>query len=160
EIEGTPRRVVLDFANVSSTAPSQVSIEGPLVKRVRVSINSRTPLVTRVVMEIAEAATYHVERAGTAGSDLAVVFESSHKTNPAMLTSAPVGATRSEPEPDISIEQAIANAAAITPKAAPAETPKPVVAAQAPAQSPAQAPAQTRAQAPAPPPVPAPAPVA
>jgi len=156
EVEGTPRRVVLDFANVSSNAPSPVSTEGPLVKRVRVSVNSRTPLVTRVVMEIAEAATYHVERAGTAGSDLAVVFESAQKSNTAMLTSAPAGTARSEPEPDISIEQAIANAAAITPKAAPAEPPAPVAAAKAPAQSPAQAPAPAPTQ----PPVQAPAPVA
>ena len=151
EVEGTPRRLVLDFANVSSNAPSQVSVESPLVKRVRVSLNSRTPIVTRVVMEVTDGATYHVERAGTAGSDLAVIFESAQKSNTVMLTQAPAGATRSEPEPDISIEQAIANAAAITPKPAPAQTPAPVAAAQSPAHAPAPAAAkQLPAEAPAP----------
>ena len=43
-------------------------VEGPLVKRVRVSHNSREPLVTRVVMEVADGATYHVERAGADGT--------------------------------------------------------------------------------------------
>ena len=64
---GFPERVV--------EGPAQTSVEGPLVKRVRVAVNSREPLVTRVVMEVADGATYHVERAGTDGSDLAVVFE-------------------------------------------------------------------------------------
>ena len=59
-----PRRLVLDFPNVSSTARSQTAVDGPLVKRVRVAQNSREPLVTRVVMEVPTAATYHVERAG------------------------------------------------------------------------------------------------
>ena len=144
EVDGAPRRLVLDFSNVSSNAPSQVSVEGPLVKRVRVSLNSRTPLVTRVVMDIAEGATYHVERAGTAGSDLAVVFESAQKSNTVLLTPAPAGAARSEPEPEISIEQAIANAAAITPKAVPAQAPAPVTARQSPA--PAEAPAPVAAR--------------
>ena len=153
EVEGTPRRLVLDFANVSSNAPSQVNIEGPLVKRVRVSLNSRAPMVTRVVMEVAEGATYHVERAGTAGSDLAVVFESGQKSNTVMLTPAPAAATHSEPEPDISIEQAIANAAAITPKPAAAGTPAPIAAAQSQSSAQASAPVSPRqlpAEAPAP----------
>ncbi len=65
---------MLDFPNVTSRAPSQTAIDSPLVKRVRVGLNSHEPIVTRVVMEIAPSATYHVERAGEAGRDLAVVF--------------------------------------------------------------------------------------
>ncbi len=160
EVEEAPRRLVLDFLNVSSSAPSQVSVEGPLVKRVRVSLNSRTPLVTRVVMEVAEGATYHVERAGTAGSDLAVIFESGQKSNVAMLTPAPTGAKRTEPEPDISIEQAIANAAAITPKAAPAQAAGSAPGTQSPAQAPVQPTAQAAAAQPKPLPAEAPPPVA
>jgi type IV pilus assembly protein PilQ len=120
EAPGTPRRLVLDFPNVSSTAPPQVNVDGPLVKRVRVSLKGRTPVATRVVMEVAEGATYHVERAGSAGSDLAVVFEPPLKSASVLLTDAGVPAKAVEPEPDIPLEQAIANAAAITPKDAPA----------------------------------------
>ena len=36
-------------------------------KRVRVGVNSRSPLQTRVVMEIADGATYHLERSGADG---------------------------------------------------------------------------------------------
>ena len=123
EAAGAPRRLVLDFPNVTSNAPPQVSVEGPLVKRVRVSLNSRTPLVTRVVMEVAEGATYHVERTGNAGSDLAVIFEPPQKSSTVLLTEVPAGTTAVDPEPDIPLEQAIANAAAITPKDTPAEAP-------------------------------------
>ena len=123
EATGGPRRLVLDFPNVTSNAPPQVSVEGPLVKRVRVSLNSRTPLVTRVVMEVAEGATYHVERTGTGGSDLAVIFEAPQKSSTVLLTEVPAGTKVVDPEPDIPLEQAIANAAAITPKDTPAEAP-------------------------------------
>jgi type IV pilus secretin PilQ/predicted competence protein len=123
EAAGAPRRLVLDFPNVTSNAPAQVSVEGPLVKRVRVSLNSRTPLVTRVVMEVAEGATYHVERSGTGGSDLAVIFEAPQKSSTVLLTEVPAGTKVVDPEPDIPLEQAIANAAAITPKDTPAEAP-------------------------------------
>ena len=123
ESQDRPRRLVIDFPNVSSRAPAQTIVDGQLVKRVRIGVNSREPLITRVVMEVAEGATYHVERAGTAGSDLAVVFEppQSSKT---VLVSAPLAeARRAEPEPDIPLEQAIANAAALTPKETPAADP-------------------------------------
>ena len=114
---------MIDFPNVSSRAPAQTIIDGQLVKRVRIGVNSREPLVTRVVMEVAEGATYHVERAGTAGSDLAVVFEPAQSSK-TVLVSAPLAeARRAEPEPDIPLEQAIANAAALTPKETPAADP-------------------------------------
>ena len=70
-----PRRLILDFEGVSSQAPAQTSIESALVKRVRVGVNSRSPLITRVVMELADAATYHVERTGGNGRELSVIFE-------------------------------------------------------------------------------------
>lgn len=160
EADGAPRRLVLDFPNVTSNAPSQVSVEGPLVKRVRVAVNSRTPLVTRVLMDVADGATYHVERTGSSGSDLAVVFEPPQKSSTALLT--PTLATKAiEPEPDIPLEQAIANAAAITPKEAPLPAPPPAAQPASPPATPpvvAKAPAAPRPVAAvreqAPPPVP------
>jgi type IV pilus assembly protein PilQ len=159
--------LLLDFPNVTSNAPSQVAVEGPLVKRVRIAVNSRTPLVTRVVMDVAAGATYHVERAGTAGSDLAVVFEPPQKSSTVLLTTPAQAEKAVAPEPDIPLEQAIANAAAITPKDTPAEPPPvtvaPVVTRPAPvatppiAAKPAPAPAPTSTPAPAPPSAPVPA---
>ena len=75
ESKDRPRRLVLDFPNVTSKAPTQTAIDSPFVTRVRVALNSHQPLVTRVVMEIAGSTSYHVERSGRRGRDLAVVFE-------------------------------------------------------------------------------------
>jgi type IV pilus secretin PilQ/predicted competence protein len=154
EAPDKPRRLVLDFPNVSSQARPNTMVNGSLVKRVRVALNSRDPLVTRVVMEVADNATYHVERAGTDGRDLAVVFEPPQTAATVMVGASPATTTRVEPEPPISLEQAIANAASITP---PADTPPVPIAALKPAAriSPAPAPvAARREQAPAPPQLP------
>ncbi len=123
ESQDRPRRLVLDFPNVSSRAPTQTIVEGQLVTRVRVGVNSRAPLVTRVVMEVADGATYHVERAGTGGSDLAVVFEPAQSPTTVLVALASADATRTDPEPDIPLEQAIANAAALVPRDTPAADP-------------------------------------
>ena len=53
----------------------RTGVDSVFVKQVRVALNSRDPLVTRVVMEISPSAAYHVERTGPDGRDLAVVFE-------------------------------------------------------------------------------------
>lgn len=151
ESETAPRRLILDFPNVTSKAPAQTTVDGPLVKRVRIAVNSRAPLVTRVVMEVADGATYHVERAGEAGSDLAVIFEPPQSTS-TVLVALPSGtAAKDEPEPDIPLEQAIANAAAITPKEVPAPA-DPVAAPKAVATRPAPAAARQQTP-PAPPPL-------
>ncbi len=131
EADNKPRRLLLDFPNVSSKTPTETYVEGQLVKRVRVANNGRIPPVTRVTMEVAEGATYHVERAGESGSDLAVVFEPPLNASTVLLAPVSTRATAADPEPDISIEQAIANAAAITPKDTQAE--KPAVSAATPA---------------------------
>jgi type IV pilus assembly protein PilQ len=115
EAGGDPRRLILDFPNVASKAPAQTTLDGPLVKRVRVALNTREPLLTRVVMEVAQGATYHVERAGNDGGDLAVVFEPPQSASAIMLT-VPAAAGAGDVEPDIPLQQAIANAASITPR--------------------------------------------
>ena len=123
ESENAPRRLVLDFPNVGSKAPAQTDINSALVTRVRVGVNSHEPLVTRVVMEIDPAATYHVERSGEGGRDLAVVFGRVQAPATVLLAPQEVPGGAVEPEPPISMEQAIANAASITsPVAGPVTT--------------------------------------
>ena len=113
ESEDQPRRLVLDFPNVSSKAPARTDVDGALVKQVRVGVNSRQPLVTRVVMELSSTATYHVERAGADGRDLAVVFEGADVGTSCSRTAHGSATARRRPEPDIPMQQAIANAAAL-----------------------------------------------
>jgi type IV pilus assembly protein PilQ len=116
ESKDRPRRLVLDFPNVASKAPTQTPVDSSLVTRVRVGLNSSQPLVTRVVMEIAADARYRVVRSGEDGRDLDVVFEGKAAAGAAVpLTAVPVSEPV-EPEPPITLAQAIANAAAITPK--------------------------------------------
>jgi type IV pilus assembly protein PilQ len=121
EAASEPRRLILDFPNVSTKAPAQTSLDGPLVTRVRVSLNSRTPLITRVVMEVAKGATYHVERAGADGGDLAVVFAPQEAASAIMLSTPSSSAVPVEVEPDISLQQATANVASILPRDNPAD---------------------------------------
>jgi type IV pilus assembly protein PilQ len=123
ESQDQPRRLVIDFPDVSSKAPANTIGDGTLVKAVRVGVNSRQPLVTRVVMEVAPAATYHVERAGSDGRDLAVVFEGPQASATVMLSPSLANAP-APPEPDIPLQEAIANAAALIPQP-PAEAPAP-----------------------------------
>ena len=115
ESQDRPRRLVLDFPNVSSKAPAHTNGDGTLVKDVRVGVNSRQPLVTRVVVEMGSTATYHVERTGADGRDLAVVVDGGERPGTIMLSPDSTRDQAAEAEPDIPLQQAIANAAALAP---------------------------------------------
>ena len=151
EAAGKPRRLVIDFAEVSAQSASQ-DVSSPLVRKVRISVNSRSPLVTRVVMEIDERATYHVERGPDAARDLEVIFEAGQDTTKIMLPPPVVPTEAVAPEAPITMEQALANgapplAAPETAKTSPAAPAPPPV--QAPAPAKAQPPASAKAQPPA-----------
>src|SRR5207245_4572533 len=111
ESDDQPRRLVLDFPNVTPVTAAKTSIDSVFVKQVRVAVNSREPLVTRVVMEIASKATYHVERTGPDGRDLAIVFEGP-KSGGALLIAPPASgaaAATKDDEDTITMAQALAN---------------------------------------------------
>ena len=133
ESEDAPRRLVLDFPNVSPGGAARLNVDGVFVKHVRVALNSRDPLVTRVVMDISPTATYHVERTGADGRDLAVVFEGA-RAGGAILVAPPTpnGENDKDVKDIISMADAIANAAPFAPKdpigalnSAPAQAPQP-----------------------------------
>ena len=114
ESDTAPRRLILDFPNVISRAPSQTDIGGA-VKKVRVALNSHRPLITRVVMELEPTATYRIERSGESGRDLSVVFGGA-ETQAAILVAPPEEPAAPAPvEAPITLEQAIANVKAIAP---------------------------------------------
>jgi type IV pilus secretin PilQ/predicted competence protein len=135
-----PRRLVLDFANVQSKAAAVTAVDSSLVTKVRVALNSREPLVTRVVMEISDSATYHIEREG---GDLSVVFEKAQAASTVMLPALPVSPAV-EPEAPLTMEQALKNAAPLSPPVAaaakgPGATPMKITNSSLPAQAPASA---------------------
>ena len=132
-----PRRLVLDFADVTARTGSQ-NVASPLVRNVRVALNSRSPLVTRVVIEIDEKATYHVERGADADRDLAVIFEPGQGSQKIMLPATPEPAVIEQVEPPITLEQALANGSALAvPAAQPQAAPQQTAAAKPQAQPPA-----------------------
>jgi type IV pilus assembly protein PilQ len=170
EADAQPRRLVLDFAKVSpGTAAKTTTVDSTFVKQVQVTLNSRNPLVTRVVMEISPTATYHVERTGPGGRDLALVFEGPSSGGALLIAPSASGAPAKDEKNDedrITMAQALANAAPLVPR-----DPTPIVAPpstatqgsgqQPPASAPAQRPApsatqptQPPAQPPSPPPPP------
>src|SRR4029079_2409561 len=122
ESDDQPRRLVLDFPNVAAAAAAKTTVDSAFVKQVRVSLNTRDPLLTRVVMEISSSATYHVERAGTGGRDVAGVVEARKPGRAIMVAPRPPwgaepAADNGADEDTLSLAQAIANAASITPTA-------------------------------------------
>jgi type IV pilus secretin PilQ/predicted competence protein len=116
ESDEKPRRLMLDFPNVSPSAAARTGVDGVFVKSVSVALSSREPLSTRVTMEIAVNATYHVERTGPDGRDLAVVFEGG-KPNAAILVAPPAAPVADDDKDDtISLAEALANGASLAPR--------------------------------------------
>ncbi|HJR61248.1 MAG TPA: type IV pilus secretin PilQ [Vicinamibacterales bacterium] len=123
ETPDPPRRLVLDFAGVAAKAAAQTRVDSPLVKEVRLGVHSREPLVTRVVMELAAGSTYHIERGADSAHDLAIVFERGQ--TPSTVLIAATEPTVVEPEPAITLDQAVANAARLVPQNPPAAAVQP-----------------------------------
>ena len=68
-----PHRVFLDFAGVAAgSAPAVTPVNNDDIERVRVAVNSRQPLITRVVIDLARKIPYTVE---TVGEELRVLFK-------------------------------------------------------------------------------------
>lgn len=67
-----PARVLLDFHGVSTgTAPAVTNVKNEDIDKIRVATNSREPLITRVVIDLAKKLPYTVEQVG---DDLRVLF--------------------------------------------------------------------------------------
>jgi type IV pilus assembly protein PilQ len=117
ESDDAPRRLVLDFPNVAPGSVAHTSVDSVFVKQIRVALNSHDPLLTRVVMEISPSATYHVERTGADGRDLAVVFEGP-RAGGAVLIAPPIGSAKDEKDDRdvLTLAQAMANAEPLMPK--------------------------------------------
>jgi type IV pilus assembly protein PilQ len=117
ESRDLPRRVILDFPNVTPRTAAQTAGDGEVVRRVRTAINSHTPLVTRVVMEIADGATYSVQRTAAGSRELSIVVEGAKTAGTSMRapTAADDGGLALVGAETITLAQAMANGAALAP---------------------------------------------
>src|SRR5688500_5441097 len=136
-----PRRVVIDFPNVTSAVASTTAIRQCPVDRERVGFSPTAPLVTQVTVDLARTAPYRVETSPD-GNDLTLVFDE------------PV------PDPIAALRNPAQNLEVITPRGiGPTQDSPAIPAVMAAAQAPAPAvPAQPQPQAPDALPVPPPQP--
>ena len=73
-------RLEIDLPNVSSAMPGVVPVGKGPVDRVRIGLNPRSPLVTRVVLDLTQRAAHTIEQ-GADRNELTVVFD-----GPSLLT--------------------------------------------------------------------------
>ena len=107
EVKDLPPRVLLDFEGVGiGRVPAATMVKQGDVERVRVAINSRTPLITRVVIDLAKKLPYTVE---TVGEELRVLFNRAVDAAASAVTPDPAPA-----EPSAAAAQAAAPAAVDT----------------------------------------------
>jgi type IV pilus assembly protein PilQ len=110
---GTSHKLVLDFPNVTPAVPSVTTVKQGPVERVRVALNSREPLVTRVVVDLAREAAHTLTPAAD-GRSLKLTFAADGPVAPGATTQVDAMAA---------IEQAPAAPAPAAP--APAAAPAP-----------------------------------
>ena len=118
ETSDMPHRVFLDFEGVAAgSAPAVTRVNNDDIERVRVATNSREPLITRVVIDLARKIPYTVE---TVGEELRILFKKAMEkvAETAAVITEPVAAPIAEPAADEPV--------AVTVNAAPAEPVAPV----------------------------------
>jgi type IV pilus assembly protein PilQ len=121
--KNSPKQLVLDMANVTSSLPNVTTIKQGPVEQVRIGLNAKSPLLTRITIDLNREAPYRVETSPD-GQDLTVVFDA-----PAV---DPMDALKGEAAP----KQSAAPPASTSPKAAPSAAPTMPAAADAPATTP------------------------
>ena len=102
------KRLYLDFPGVVSEVPSVTVVNLGPIERVRVALNSQTPTVTRVVVDLARPAAHLVESVGD-GRQVRITFREGGAGGPpvAVPVAAPVAATAlpaaavEQPDPEI-----------------------------------------------------------
>ena len=128
EAKDLPPRVLLDFHGVATgTAPAVTNVKNEDIEKIRVATNSRDPLITRVVIDLAKKLPYTVEQVG---DDLRVLFRK------AVDAVASATGAASNDKPVVTVEEKtepatppVAAVAPVSPAPRPVATP-PVFAAQ------------------------------
>ena len=109
-----PARVLLDFAGVAAGRAAAVTpVNAAGIERVRVATNSRDPLITRVVIDLARAIPYTIE---TVGEEIRVLFN----------RAVELATARELPVPAVQPREPVEAApVVVTPVVAPAPAPEP-----------------------------------
>ena len=90
-----PPRVFLDFRGVSAgRVAAETNVRAAGIERVRVATNSREPLITRVVIDLARQIPYTIE---TVGEEIRVLFTRAVEATTALAVPAPPVQTAAAP---------------------------------------------------------------
>jgi type IV pilus assembly protein PilQ len=116
ESRDLPRRLILDFPNVSTRAAAQTAGDGDLVHRVRVALNNNTPMVTRVVVEIGDGASYTLQRSTVGTRDVSILIQRPKPTAPTAARADDDAAFAALGAETFTLAQAMENAAPLVPK--------------------------------------------
>jgi len=126
-----PARVLLDFHGVATgSAPAVTNVKNDDIDKIRVATNSRDPLITRVVIDLAKKLPYTVEQVG---DDLRVLFR---KAVDAVASATGVASDVAADKPIVAVEE----------KAEPSSAPVAAVAPASPAPLPVATPPVFAAQ--------------
>jgi type IV pilus assembly protein PilQ len=113
EARDLPARVLLDFQGVGMGGLAPVTaINSAGIERVRVATNSRDPLITRVVIDLARTLPYTVE---SVGEELRILFNRAVDATAAMIAAAPA-APAAPPAAQPPVVTAVAAEAVQTPQ--------------------------------------------
>src|SRR5205814_7451764 len=121
-----PARLYVDLANVTSSLPGLTPVAQGTVQNVRIGLNDKSPMLTRVAVEMTRRSAYHLEPSAD-GQQLTMVIDDAAAPSPqaqAASVLAP-GKPAAQPQPAALMAQAQAPPAAVfaPPPQAPAQTP-------------------------------------
>ena len=120
EAQDMPPRLVLDFPGVTPSVPGVTAVDADDVEKIRVALNSRSPLMTRVVFDLKRRLPYRVDTTGQDRGEVVVVLgEAGGRTAAAAVST--VGTAPEPPRPVT--EEAPSRPPAATPVPAPTVTP-------------------------------------
>ncbi len=88
-VAGSPPRLMLDFPNVTASVPSLLAPAAGPIDQIRVALNSRSPLVTRVVLDLAAEVDYETLPSESNGRDLRLLVRDVERAAPVNLALAP-----------------------------------------------------------------------
>jgi type IV pilus assembly protein PilQ len=103
EITEGRRRVVLEFANVSSAVPRAATAGVGAVSQVHIGLSARSPLVTEVTLELERAVSHRVESSAD-GQNLSVLFDDPPTAAPPAAAPAQAQA-QLQPPPEAVLER-------------------------------------------------------
>ena len=123
-----PARLYVDLANASSSLPGVTPVSQGTVQNVRIGLNDKSPMLTRVAVEMSRRSAYHLEPSAD-GQKLTMVIDDAAAPSPqaqaAAVLAAPSTPAAQRPVAVMAQAQAAPGNVFVPPPQAPAQTTPP-----------------------------------